>query len=86
VGHAPASVHEHPDLPARGAAQLGELAGELMVDQAICRKLAAEETLELANLGGPKALGVSEDPDRWFLVGGKPLDPNLRAEKGQGKR
>jgi hypothetical protein len=34
-------------------------------DQAVCGKLAAEETLELANLGGPKALGVAEDSDRW---------------------
>ena len=64
VGDGAAAIDEDTYLAAGGVAELRELAGEIVADQAICGKLAAEETLELANLGGSKALGVAEDSDR----------------------
>ena len=75
VGDGAPTIDQYPDLTAGRGAQLRELPGELVGDEAIGGKLAAEETLELANLSGPKALGIAEDSDRWLLAGGRPRFP-----------
>lgn len=75
VGHGAPAVHEDAHLAARGMGELRQLPGELVGDEAIGGKLTAEQTLELANLGGPEALGMTEDPDRASLTGGLPETP-----------
>jgi hypothetical protein len=73
VRHRPAPVDEHAHLSPGGVREQGELAGEIVRHEAVGGKLATEQALELANLGGPEALGVSEDPDRFSLDGGVPM-------------
>jgi hypothetical protein len=66
MGHRAAPIHEDADLPADLVGELGQLASELVGDEAIGREMAAVEALERADLAGLESLGVSEDAD---LVG-----------------
>jgi hypothetical protein len=63
VRHRSASVDEDADRPADVVAQLRELPGELVGDEAIGRQVAAVEALEGADLARLEALGVAEDAD-----------------------
>jgi len=62
--HVSASVDEDADLPADLVRELGQLAGELVGDEAVGGEAAPVEALERANLARLEALGVAEDADR----------------------
>ncbi|HTY19082.1 MAG TPA: hypothetical protein VMH82_15235 [Myxococcota bacterium] len=61
--HGAASVHEHADLSPDLVRQLGQLAGELVGDEAVGGEAAPIEALDRADLARFEALGVAEDAD-----------------------
>jgi len=74
VRHRAAPVHEHAHRPPDLVAQGGELAGELVGEQAVGGKVAAVEALERANLARLEALGVAEDADGCGTPAGRRED------------
>jgi hypothetical protein len=57
------AIQQHADLAAEIVRELGELARELVREEAVGGKAAPVEALERVDLGGLETLGVSEDLD-----------------------
>ena len=62
-----AAVDQHPGLATDVRADLGQLAGEFVGDQAIRRDVPAKQALDLANLTGFEAVRVAVDLDERLL-------------------
>ena len=61
VGDRPGAVDEHPHLPADLPGELRELAGEVVGQEPVGRKAALREALELLDVVGLEAVGITED-------------------------
>jgi len=61
--HGAAAVDQDADLATEVARELGQLARELVRDEAVGRKAAAIEPFERVDLAGLEALGVAVDAD-----------------------
>jgi hypothetical protein len=69
VGDVTTPVHQHPHHAPDVAADLRELAGELVGDEAIGRQAALVEALDGADLTGLQAVGVAENLNKQLLIG-----------------
>ena len=71
VRHRARAVDQHADLAADLARELGEPPGEVVGQEAIGRKAALREALELLDVVSLQAVGIAEDADFfWLLAGG----------------
>jgi hypothetical protein len=69
VGDVTPPVHQDTYLAADVAADLGELAGELVADEAVAGQPALVEALDGADLAGLETVGVAGDLDGRLLGG-----------------
>jgi hypothetical protein len=72
VGDLAPAVHQHAHLPADIAADLAQIAGELVGQDPIGREAPPEEPFELTNLAGFEASCISKDPDGRILAARSP--------------
>jgi len=63
VGHGAAAIEQHADLTAEVVRELGQLARELVGEEAVGGESAPVEALEGMDLAGLEALGIAEDLD-----------------------
>jgi hypothetical protein len=75
VGDVSPAVDEHADLAPDVPADLGELAGELVGDEAIGPQAASVEALDGADLAGLQPMGVAEDLDTATPLGSRERRP-----------
>jgi hypothetical protein len=70
VGDATPPIDQHPDLSADLGRDARQLARELVGHELVRCQAAPVQTLELTNLAGLQAMGVTDDADGDFLDAG----------------